>query len=237
MPNKMSVGHFRNIEVTPTRIWFRQYVRALGFLLPYSKRLAAVTLVGVMATGVGLAQPYFSKLLIDSALLRRDMRALAWVAGLMASFTIAGFVLNIVSSYQYVRISAHLLFEMRLALYRHLQACSPRFWTRNRLGDVVSRINNDATEVQRITSETLLAICSNVLFLVGAAGIMMWFSLPVFLCSVATLPLSLWALRRYQALLSQQVRTLRERSADIGSFLIETLMGFRAVATSNAAAR
>ena len=220
-----------------TRIWFSQYGRALRFVLPYSRRLAGVTLVGMMATGVGLTQPYFSKLLIDSALLRRDMNALVWVAGLMAGFTIAGFVLNIVSSYQYVRISAHLLFEMRLALYRHLQACSPRFWTRSRLGDVVSRINNDAAEVQRITADTLLAVCSNIVFLVGAAAIMVWFSLPVFLCSVAALPLSIWALRRYQALLSQQVRTMRERSADIGAFLIETLMGFRLIATSNAEAR
>ena len=219
--------------MTPTRIWFRQYVRALGFLLPYSKRLAAVTLVGVMATGVGLAQPYFSKLLIDSALLRRDMRALVWVAGLMASFTIAGFVLNIVSSYQYVRISAHLLFEMRLAWYRHLQGCSPRFWTRNRLGDVVSRINNDAAEVQRITADTLLAVCSNIVFLAGAAAIMVWFSLPIFLCSVAALPPSIWALRRFQSVLSEQARQVRERSADIGSFLIVTLTGFRLVGTSN----
>ena len=214
-------------------IWIRQYGRALRFLLPYSKRLAGVTLVGLMATGVGLVQPYFSKLLIDSALLRRDMRALVWVAGLMAAFTIAGFVLNIVSSYQYVRISAHLLFEMRLTLYRHLQACSPRFWTRNRLGDVVSRINNDAAEVQRITADTLLAVCSNIVFLVGAAGIMVWFSLPIFLCSVAAIPPSIWALRRYQALLSEQARQVRERSADIGSFLIETLTGYRLVATSN----
>jgi len=220
-----------------TRIWFRQYGRALRFVLPYSKRLAAVTLVGLMATGVGLMQPYFSKLLIDSALLRRDMRALLWVAGLMAVFTIAGFVFNIVSSYQYVKISAHLLFEIRLAVYRHLQACSPRFWTRNRLGDVVSRINNDAAEVQRITADTLLAVCSNLIFLVGAAVIMAWFSLPIFLFSVATLPFSIWALRRYQALLSEQVRTFRERSADIGSFLIETLMGSRLVAASNAEAR
>jgi ATP-binding cassette subfamily B protein len=220
-----------------TRIWFKQYGRALRFVLPYSKRLVAVTLVGLIATGIGLMQPYFSKLLIDSALLRRDMRALVWIAGLMAAFTIAGFVLNIVSSYQYVRISAHLLFEMRLTLYRHLQACSPRFWTRNRLGDVVSRINNDAAEVQRITADTLLAVCSNLVFLVGAAVIMVWFSLPVFLCSVAALPLSIWALRRYQSLLSKQVRTMRERSADIGSFLIETLTGFRLVATSNAEVR
>src|SRR5262245_9279833 len=191
------------------RVWFRQYRRALRFLFPYSKRLAIVALVGLMATGVGLMQPYFSKLLIDSALLRRDMRALFWIAGLMAGCAIAGFVLNIVSSYQYVRISAHLLFEMRLTVYRHLHACSPRFWTRNRLGDVVSRINNDAAEVQRITADTLLGVCSNLVFLIGAAGIMMWFSFPIFLCSVATIPLSIWALRRYQALLSGQVRTFR----------------------------
>src|ERR1043166_10173078 len=92
---------------TGTRqMWFRQYGRALRFLLPYARRLAAVTLGGLLATAVGLVQPYFSKLLIDSALLRRDMRALVWVSGLMAAFTIAGFVLNIISSYQYVQVSA-----------------------------------------------------------------------------------------------------------------------------------
>src|SRR5438094_10274611 len=120
-----------------TRTWFRQYGRALRFVLPYSGQLAAVTLVGLMATATGLVQPYFSKLLIDSALLRRDMRALVWVAGLMAAFTIAGFVLNHISSYQYVRISSHLLFHMRLTLYRHLHAFSSLFWTRCRPVGVV----------------------------------------------------------------------------------------------------
>jgi ATP-binding cassette subfamily B protein len=225
------------MSVETAQIWLKQYQRALRFVLPYWKRLAGVTLIGLLATAIGLAQPYFSKLLIDSALLGRDMRALVWVAGLMAGFTIAGFVLNIISSYQYVRISAQLLFEIRLAVYRHLQTCSPRFWASRRLGDVVSRINNDAGEVQRIAADTLLAVCSNVVFLFGAAGIMVWFSPPIFLVSLVTLPFSIWALRRYQSTLSLQVRTVRERSADIGSFLIETLTGFRLVTTSNAEAR
>lgn len=215
------------------RIRLDQYRRIFRFVAPYAKRLAGVTFIGVAATAVGLLQPYFSKLLIDSALLRRDMRALLWLASLMAGFTIVGVVLNIVSSYQYVRLSANLLFDMRLELYRHLQGCSPRFWAHNRLGDVVSRINNDVAEVQRIAADTLLAVCSNVVFLVGAAAIMAWFSLPLFVCSVAALPVSVWALRRYQSRLAGQARTVRERSADIGSFLIETLMGFRLVATSN----
>src|SRR5262245_8093406 len=191
--------------------WFEQYRRALRFVAPYFRQLTIVTMIGGIATGLGLLQPYFSKLLIDSALLRRDMRALFWIAGLMTAFTIAGFALNVVSSYQYVRISANLLFDMRLALYQHLQACSPRFWAKNRLGDVVSRINNDVGEVQRIAADTLLAACSNIVFLAGAAAIMAWVSLPVFLCSIAALPVSIWALRHFQNRLSEQARTVRER--------------------------
>jgi ATP-binding cassette subfamily B protein len=214
--------------------WFGQYRRALRFVTPYTRQLSLVTLIGAVATGLSLLQPYFSKLLIDSALLSGNMRALFWIAGAMAVFTIAGFALNILSSYQYVRISANLLFDMRLSLYQHLQACSPGFWARNRIGDVVSRINNDAAEVQRIAADTLLAACSNVVFLLGAGILMLLFSPRIFLCSLAALPFSIWALSHFQHQLSQQSLIVRERSADIGSFLIETLLGFRVVATSNA---
>jgi ATP-binding cassette subfamily B protein len=211
-----------------------QYCRALHFVRPYAGRLVVVTLIGLFATGVGLWQPYFSKLLIDEALMRHDFQKLVLVAALMAVVTIGGFALNIISSYQYVRVSAQILFDMRLALYRHLQAMSPRWWSHNRLGDVVSRINNDAGEVQRISADTLLAVGSNVLFLAGSVGIMAWLSVRVFLLSAAVVPFSVWALRRYQARLSTQVRDVRERSADIGTFLIETLLGFRVVAASHA---
>lgn len=224
------------MPISPENTWFAQYRRALRFVAPYAARLAGVTLISAFGAGLGLLQPYFSKVLIDSALLRRDLNALFWVAGLMAAFTIAGFGLNVLSSYQYVRISASILFDMRLGLYQHLQACSPRFWTRNRLGDVVSRINNDVAEVQSMAADTLLAACSNVVFLLGAAAIMAWFSVPVFLCSLAALPFSIWALRHFQTRLPDQARTVRERSADIGSFLIETLMGFRVVVTNAAEA-
>ena len=99
---------------------------------------------GHRATGFGLLQPYISKLLIDDALLKHNFRMLLIVSGLMFGVTVLGFVLNILSSYQYVRISASVLFDMRVALYRHLQTLSPRFWANRKLGDVVSRINNDS---------------------------------------------------------------------------------------------
>jgi ATP-binding cassette subfamily B protein len=213
------------------------YRRALRFIVPYWPRLVFVLLAGIAATGFGLLQPYISKLLIDDALLKRNLRMLWIVSGLMFGVTVLGFVLNILSSYHYVRVSASVLFDMRLALYRHLQRLSPRFWARTKLGDVVSRINNDIAEVQRVAADSLLSVLSNVIFLIGSAGIMIALSPRLFCVSVAAIPASLWALQHYQHRLAARVRVVRERSSDIGSFLLETLLGVRLVVTARAESR
>jgi ATP-binding cassette, subfamily B, bacterial len=219
------------------RALFDGYRRALRFIVPYWPRLVFVLLAGIAATAFGLLQPYLSKLLIDDALAKRNLSMLLIVSGLMFGVTVLGFVLNIFSSYQYVRVSACVLFDMRLALYRHLQTLSPRFWAGRKLGDVVSRINNDIAEVQRISADSLLSVLSNVVFLIGSAAIMIALSPRLFLVSVAAVPAGVWALQHYQHRLATRVRAVRERSSDIGSFLLETLLGIRLVVSARAEAR
>ncbi|MEQ1947687.1 MAG: ABC transporter ATP-binding protein [Bryobacteraceae bacterium] len=213
------------------------YRRALRYALPHWKRFTFVFGAGIAATLFGLAQPYISKLLIDEALLRRDFHKLVTISSLMVVATLASFALNIASSYQYIQASSGVLFGMRLALYRHLQQLSPRFWSRNKMGDIISRINNDISEVQRVTADSLLGALSNVVFLIGSAGIMATLNRKLLVLSVAVLPISLWALTHYQKRLADRVRAVRERSASIGSFLLETLLGMRVVVASGAESR
>ncbi len=213
---------------------FGEYRRALVYVLPYWRKLVFVLVISLFSTILGLAQPYIAKLLIDEALLQRNLRALVTVAALMIVITVFGFVFNILASYRYVAVSADVLFDMRLAVYEHLQRLSPRFYTRTRLGEIVSRINNDVAEVQRVAADTMLALVANIVFLIGSVVIMLWLNWQLFLLSVALVPLSVVALRHYQRRLTAQVKQVRERSADIGSFLIETLMGMRLVVTSTA---
>jgi ATP-binding cassette, subfamily B, bacterial len=211
---------------------FAQYKRALAYVVPYWRGLLVVMLLGLFSTAVGLVQPYISRLLIDDALLRRNLHALTMIAIAMVVVTIVGFVLNIASSYYYVRLSAESLFDMRLAVYRHLQQLSPRYFTQKKLGDIVSRINNDIGEVQRVCSDTLLSVLSNLLFLVGSIAIMSWLNWRLMLASTALLPVGIFALRHYQGRLTVQTADLRQRSSDLGSFLIESLLGMRLIVAS-----
>lgn len=218
----------------PATIPFAQYRRAFAFVAPYWRSFVLVIALGLLSTLVALAQPYISRLLIDDALLRHNLNALWKIALLMVAVTVLGFAVNIVSSYRYVRLSAECLFDMRLAVYRHLQSLSPRFFAKSKLGDIVSRINNDIGEVQRICSDSLLSALSNILFLAGSLLMMAVINLRLFFASVVFLPISVFALRRYQSRLTVQTRTLRERSADLGSFLIESLMAMRLIVASGA---
>ncbi|HYA17959.1 MAG TPA: ABC transporter ATP-binding protein, partial [Bryobacteraceae bacterium] len=193
-----------------------------------------VLIVSLLSTALGLAQPYFSRLLIDQALLRRDMHALAWIAGVMFAAAVAGYVLNITSSYRYVRISAAMLFDMRVALFRHLQTLSPRFYAQFRLGDLMSRLNNDVGEVQRVSADTLLSVLNNVVFFVGCVVMMVSLNWRLFLVSVILVPAALAGFLHFQRKLTALTKQLRERSADLGSLFVDTILGMRVVVSLGA---
>ena len=220
-----------------SRLLNPDFRRALAYVVPYWRRLALVLALSLFGTVLSLYLPFLSKTLVDEALLGADGSALRRVVFLFLFITVISFVLNVVSGLRYTRVSAEILFDMRLDLYRHLQLLSPRFYAKTRLGDIVSRINTDIGEIQRVAAEAALAWVGNVLFLVGTIVMLMWLDLPLFLASIALLPFSLWALVYYRRRLEVRVTTLRERSADIGSFLIETLQGMKLVVATNAQER
>jgi len=211
--------------------------RALAYIVPYWRRLAVVVALSVVSTGLSLTLPYLSKSLIDSALTTRDLAALYRTVGLFTLASLAGFVLTAITGLVYTRVSADVLFDMRLALYRHLQRLSPRFYAKTPLGDILARVNNDVGEVQRVAAESLLAWAGNILFLIGSVAAMFWLDARLAIVGLLMVPVSAWALSRVRAQLTTRVRLLRETGAAIGSFLIETMQAVRLVVTSNAQAR
>ena len=211
--------------------------RAFRYILPYWRSLALILVLSLASTALALYLPYLTKDLVDRALLGRDLESLRRVVLLFVTAGVASFAINIISGLRYTEASARILFDMRLALYEHLQRLSPRYYARTRLGDIVSRINNDIGEIQRVAAEAALAWVGNVLFLAGTIVMLAWLDVRLFAVAVAMVPVSLGALIVYRRRLEARVRVLRERSADIGSFLIETLQAMRIIVASNAERR
>ncbi len=194
----------------------------------------ALTLV---ATALSLAQPFLSRVLVDRALLGRDLQLLAWTIGGFLALTALSLVCNAVAGLRYTRVSADILFEMRLDVLTHLQQLPPAYFTSTPLGQIASRVNSDIAEIQRVVGEVALAWIGQVVFLVGSVVMLLVLDARLFAVSLLALPPALWALVRYRRRLEGAVSEVREHSAGVGTFLIEALQGMRLLVAHNAQAR
>ena len=98
----------------------RNLRRALAFVAPYWGRLAFLALLSAVNTALSLTLPLLSKSLVDRALIGRDTNWLYLMVALFAASAAAGYLLTAVTGLQYTAVSADVLFDMRLVLYRHL---------------------------------------------------------------------------------------------------------------------
>ena len=139
------------------------------------------------------------------------------VAGLLGTL-LAG-----VNRYLHTRLSGRILFALRDDLYRHLQQLSPTFYGRRRTGDILSRLDGDVAEIQRFAVDSLFSAVSALIGLVGAVALMLMLSWQLSLLLALLIPLEVLWLRWMRRKVEREVRSLRERSADVSSFLVETL--------------
>lgn len=194
-----------------------------GFVRP--QRLAILGLLGLAlcASLLALAQPWLTKLLIDDGLLARDFPLLALLAGVMIVVGLVGTVLSGLNRYLHTRLSGRILFALRDALYRHLQSLSPTFFARRRIGDLMSRLDGDVAEIQRFAVDSLFSAVSAVIGLVGSLALLLTLSWQLSLLVAVLIPLDVLWLRWMRKKVEREARQLRERSADLSSFFVETL--------------
>jgi ATP-binding cassette, subfamily B, bacterial len=208
-----------------------------AFLLPHRLAIAALMLLSLGVSALVMVQPYLTKLLIDDGLLGKDFATLVSMALLIFGAGLASSLLGGVNRYFYTRLSGRVLFGIREHVYEHLQRLSPGFYARNRGGDLLSRLDGDVAEIQRFAVDSLFAGISGIFGLLGTIGFMLWLSPSLTLLALAMIPVQWLYLRFMRQRVQQRVRTMRERSADISSFLIESLQAMKYVQSIAAGAR
>lgn len=203
-----------------------------GFVRPHRRAIGLLLGLSLGASLLALAQPWLVKTLIDEGLLAKDYQTLWHMAAIMIGAGLLGTVLAGVNRYLHTRLSGRILFALRDDLYRHLQQLSPTFYGRRRMGDILSRLDGDVAEIQRFAVDSLFSAVSAVIGLVGAVALMLMLSWQLSLLLALLVPIEVLWLRWMRRKVEREVRNLRERSADVSSFLVETLPAMKFIQAS-----
>jgi ATP-binding cassette subfamily B protein len=209
------------------RASFARLRRLTPFVRPFVPRLALIFFLSLFGTTLGLLWPLFTKVLIDNVLLAGNLRLLYILCGAMVLATALGYGIGALNRYYYTQITARILFALRQHLFAHLQSLSLRFHVRAKVGDLLSRLNTDISEVQSILTDTAFALVSNLLVLLVTIGFLVWLDWRLFLLSLVVIPFQLYGVMKIRPRMVEETRHVRELNAAIASFLVESLSAIR----------
>ncbi len=208
-----------------------------SFVRPHRGRLACVLFLSLASTGLALTVPYFTKLLIDDGLLRGQYETVVKICFLLLVAGLFSSLLGGLNRLQYVKVSGHILFDLRESVYRHLQRLSPSFHARIRRGDVLTRIDGDVAQIQRFGVDTVLAAINGSIALAGTLALMITLSWKLSLLAFIMLPAQFLFLKAIRPSVETQTRNLRERTVDLTSFFIDRLSSMKLINAVGAEAR
>lgn len=136
--------------------------RILSYLKPYWKQFVLVFVAILLSAAIGLLPSIITGKIVDEALVGKDMQLL--IKLLIAAFVTmtVSQVIGVLESYINAWISQRIIFDMKNQMYDHLQHMPHSFFTTEKQGDIVTRMNSDIGGVSSVISGTLTSIVNNI---------------------------------------------------------------------------
>lgn len=136
-------------------------LRILSYLKPYWLQFLMVFVAILLSAAVGLMPSVITGRIVDEALVGRNMELLIKLL-IMAFVTLAASqIIGVLESYINAWISQRIIFDMKNQMYDHLQHMPHSFFTTEKQGDIITRMNTDISGVSSVISGTLSSIVNN----------------------------------------------------------------------------
>ncbi len=189
--------------------------------------LAIVALV--FSTGFGLAFPAVIVRLLDTVSKGQDHSAVNLLAGILIGLFLLQAAFGFVQSYLLAYIGEHIVFDLRTSLYTHLQNLSLDFYAVRRVGDLVSRLSSDVTQMRTVLTNTTTSFLSQILTLVGSVAIVLSMNASFTLFILALVPVLILVAFTFGRRIQKGSTEIQDQLANSTVVAEEGLQGIRIV--------
>src|SRR5436309_6197122 len=203
--------------------------RLLTYLRPYW-RLVLVGFVAILVdTGATLAQPYLVKTAIDRYIGVGRLAGLNRLALLYLLVLAGAFAAEYVQTWTMQLIGQRIMFDLRMTIYRHLQRLDLRFYDRNPVGRLMTRVTSDVDVINDLFTSGVITVFGDVFTLAGIMIVMLWMNWRLALVAFSVLPLIVLVTQWFRRNVRDSYSLVRGWIARINAFLQENITGMSTV--------
>ena len=203
--------------------------RLLGYLRPYWRSVLVALGAIVVHSVLQLAPPYLTKLVIDDYIPAGDLSGLAGVAAVYLAVLTASFGLEFVQTWLMQLTGQRIMYDLRMQLYGRLQQLDVRFYDRNPVGRLMTRVTSDVDVLNELFTAGVVAVFGDIFTLLGIMIVMLGMDWQLALTSFLVLPLIALITQWFRTHVRESYRTVRAWIARINAYLQEHLTGMATV--------
>src|SRR3954465_949311 len=203
--------------------------RLLEYLRPYWRQVALAFVTIIVSAVASLVQPYLIKVAIDRYISRRELTGLNVLAALYLTVLVASFAAEYFQTWTLQLTGQRIMYDLRMAIYRHLQRLDLRYYDRNPVGRLMTRVTSDVDVLNDLFTSGVVTIFGDVFTLVGIMGMMLWMNWRLALVAFAVLPLIVLIAQWFRRNVRDSYRVVRGWIARINAFLQENITGMSTV--------
>ena len=207
--------------------------RLLSYLKPYRFFVTLAVLILFAASVLQLAGPYLYKIAIDKYIETQDFDGLASICLVFAFVLIVGFVMQFLQTYLVQWIGQKAMYDLRSAIFSHIQKLPVKFFDKNPVGRLVTRVTTDVESLHQMLSYGAVAIFGDIFTLAGIVILLLVLNWKLALITFSVLPLLFYATFLFKKLVREIYRLIRVRIARINTFLQENITGMAVVQIFN----
>ena len=163
--------------------------RILSYLRPYWPQFLMAFVAILLSSVVGLLPSIITGRIVDEALVGRSMTLLVRLLIYAFLALSASQIIGVAESYINAWISQKIIFDMKNQMYDHLQHMPHAFFTSEKQGDIITRMNTDISGVSSVISGTLSSIVSNLAVVVTTLIALFTMSWRLALVGIVVIPL------------------------------------------------
>ncbi|WP_346134581.1 ABC transporter ATP-binding protein [Lentzea roselyniae] len=172
----------------PSKVRRGTFRRVLAFAGPHRAKLLFFLLLTVISSVLAVTTPLLAGRVVDAIVRGSTPSVVVWLALVIALVAVVDAGLGVVERWQSTRIGEGLIYDLRRAVFGHVQKMPVAFFTRTRTGALVSRLNNDVIGAQRAFTSTLSGFVTNIIQLALSLGVMFTLSWQVTALALLLLP-------------------------------------------------
>ena len=203
--------------------------RLITYLRPYKLHVALATGAIIAHSALELAPPYLVKLVIDRYIPARDVNGLTVIAVLYLATIAGSFVLDYAQTWLLQLTGQRIMFDLRMQIYEHLQRLDLRFYDRNPVGRLMTRVTTDVDVLNDLFTSGVVSVFGDLFTLVGIMVMMIWIDWRLAIVAFSVLPL-IWVVTQwFRKNVRESYRTVRTWIARINAYLQERITGMATV--------